>query len=70
MGVLEKAMVAKFFPGIEASELGFSVKSEVALYVRSCMVYMIFMHILYLHVVLHGDCTVNKVGYTFAICFT
>lgn len=60
MGVFRKGLVAKFFPGIKANEGGFSVKSEVALYVRSCMVNMIFMHILYLHVVLHGDCTVNK----------
>lgn len=39
----------------------------VALYGRSCMVNMVFfMHPLYLHVVLHGDCTVDKIGYTFA----
>lgn len=37
---------------------------------RSCMVKMTFMHTLYLHVVLHGGCTVKKVGYTFdQFCF-
>lgn len=44
--------------------------SRLWLHVRSCMVNMIFMHTLYLHVVLHGDCTVNQVGYTFdKFCF-
>lgn len=43
------------------------VKSVVTLYESSCMVSMVFfMHTLYLHVVLHGDCTVNKIAYTFA----
>lgn len=38
--------------------------------VRSCMVKMTFMRTLYLHVVLHGGCTVKKVGYTFdQFCF-
>lgn len=52
------------------------VELGAALCARSCMVNMVFffMHPLLLHVVLHGDCTVNKVAYTFArqnfvLCF-